>query len=64
MNGIIYCGVSSKEQIEGTSLESQELPCRCWHRGQCGDRSWTPHQFRMRIFHSPCPGNDEFPVDI
>src|SRR5437016_4958277 len=26
-NGIIYCRVSSKEQIEGTSLESQELAC-------------------------------------
>ena len=28
MTGIIYCRVSSKEQIEGTSLESQELACR------------------------------------
>jgi DNA invertase Pin-like site-specific DNA recombinase len=28
MNGIIYCRVSSKEQVEGTSLESQELACR------------------------------------
>jgi site-specific DNA recombinase len=28
MNGIIYCRVSSKEQTEGTSLESQELACR------------------------------------
>jgi site-specific DNA recombinase len=28
MNGIIYCRVSSKEQIEGTSLESQEVACR------------------------------------
>src|SRR5271169_1762407 len=28
MNGIIYCRVSSKEQIEGTSLESQETACR------------------------------------
>src|SRR2546426_1167574 len=27
MNGIIYCRVSSKEQIEGTSLESQEVAC-------------------------------------
>src|SRR5579864_7803431 len=27
MNGIIYCRVSSKEQVEGTSLESQELAC-------------------------------------
>jgi site-specific DNA recombinase len=28
MNGIIYCRVSSKEQVEGTSLESQEMACR------------------------------------
>jgi DNA invertase Pin-like site-specific DNA recombinase len=28
MNGVIYCRVSSKEQIEGTSLESQEAACR------------------------------------
>jgi site-specific DNA recombinase len=28
MNGVIYCRVSSKEQIEGTSLESQELACQ------------------------------------
>jgi DNA invertase Pin-like site-specific DNA recombinase len=28
MNGIIYCRVSSKEQIEGTSLDSQESACR------------------------------------
>src|SRR6185312_12328628 len=28
MNGIIYCRVSSKEQVEGTSLESQEIACR------------------------------------
>src|SRR5580692_6805482 len=28
MKGIIYCRVSSKEQVEGTSLESQELACR------------------------------------
>lgn len=28
MNGVIYCRVSSKEQIEGTSLESQEVSCR------------------------------------
>jgi len=32
MNGIIYCRVSSKEQIEGTSLESQELACRDFAR--------------------------------
>jgi site-specific DNA recombinase len=28
MNAVIYCRVSSKEQVEGTSLESQELSCR------------------------------------
>ncbi len=28
MKGVIYCRVSSKEQIEGTSLESQEVACR------------------------------------
>jgi site-specific DNA recombinase len=28
INGVIYCRVSSKEQIEGTSLESQEIACR------------------------------------
>ena len=28
MNGVIYCRVSSKEQIQGTSLRSQELACR------------------------------------
>jgi site-specific DNA recombinase len=28
MNAVIYCRVSSKEQIDGTSLESQELACR------------------------------------
>lgn len=27
-NGIIYCRVSSSEQVEGTSLESQERMCR------------------------------------
>src|SRR3989442_7604035 len=32
MNGIIYCRVSSKEQIEGTSLESQEAACREYAR--------------------------------
>src|SRR5712692_8486075 len=32
MNGIIYCRVSSKEQIEGTSLESQETACREYAR--------------------------------
>src|SRR5215472_3334689 len=28
MTGVIYCRVSSKEQIEGTSLESQQAACR------------------------------------
>jgi len=28
MNAVIYCRVSSKEQIDGTSLESQELACK------------------------------------
>lgn len=28
MNAVIYCRVSSKEQVGGTSLESQELACR------------------------------------
>src|ERR1035438_5645276 len=28
MNTVIYCRVSSKEQIEGTSLETQEAACR------------------------------------
>src|SRR5580658_5599667 len=32
MTGIIYCRVSSKEQIEGTSLEVQEAACREYAR--------------------------------
>jgi DNA invertase Pin-like site-specific DNA recombinase len=32
MNAVIYCRVSSKEQIEGTSLESQESACREYAR--------------------------------
>src|SRR5438309_7516503 len=32
MNGVIYCRVSSKEQVEGTSLESQEAACREYAR--------------------------------
>src|ERR1017187_3664802 len=28
MNAVIYCRVSSKEQVEGTSLESQEIACK------------------------------------
>jgi DNA invertase Pin-like site-specific DNA recombinase len=28
MNAVIYCRVSSKDQVDGTSLESQELACR------------------------------------
>src|SRR2546425_7906596 len=34
MNGIIYCRVSSKEQIEGTSLETQEQACREYARAK------------------------------
>ncbi len=34
MNGIIYCRVSSKEQIEGTSLESQQTACREYARAK------------------------------
>jgi site-specific DNA recombinase len=32
VNGVIYCRVSSKEQIEGTSLESQEIACKEYAR--------------------------------
>jgi DNA invertase Pin-like site-specific DNA recombinase len=32
MNAIIYCRVSSKDQVDGTSLESQELACREYAR--------------------------------
>ena len=28
MNAVIYCRVSSKEQVEGTSLDSQEKACK------------------------------------
>ena len=28
MNAVIYCRVSSRDQVEGTSLESQERSCR------------------------------------
>jgi site-specific DNA recombinase len=31
-NGVIYCRVSSKEQIEGTSLESQDIACKEYAR--------------------------------
>ncbi len=34
MNGIIYVRVSSKEQIEGTSLESQTLACQEYARAK------------------------------
>lgn len=34
MNGIIYCRVSSKEQVEGTSLEVQEAACREYARAK------------------------------
>src|SRR3989304_3297443 len=32
MNAVIYCRVSSKDQVEGTSLESQEQSCRDYAR--------------------------------
>src|SRR5216683_534649 len=32
MNGVIYCRVSSEEQVKGTSLESQEVSCREYAR--------------------------------
>src|SRR5690242_4222605 len=32
MNALVYCRVSSKEQIEGTSLESQQLACEEYAR--------------------------------
>lgn len=34
MNGVIYCRVSSKEQIGGTSLESQGLACQDYARSK------------------------------
>ncbi len=34
MNAIIYCRVSSKEQIEGTSLESQQAACHEYARSK------------------------------
>ena len=34
MNGIVYCRVSSKEQTEGTSLESQRLACEEYARSK------------------------------
>ncbi len=34
MNVVIYVRVSSKEQVEGTSLESQELACRDYARSK------------------------------
>ena len=34
MNGVIYCRVSSKEQMAGTSLESQEAACREYARSK------------------------------
>jgi len=33
-HGVIYCRVSSKEQAEGTSLESQEVACRDFARAK------------------------------
>jgi len=32
MNAVIYCRVSSRDQVEGTSLESQEAACRDYAR--------------------------------
>ena len=32
MNAVIYCRVSSRDQVEGTSLESQEAACREYAR--------------------------------
>jgi site-specific DNA recombinase len=34
MNAVIYCRVSSREQVEGTSLESQQLACEEYARAQ------------------------------
>jgi site-specific DNA recombinase len=34
MNAVIYCRVSSKEQIDGTSLETQETACREYARSK------------------------------
>ncbi|MCW5976485.1 MAG: recombinase family protein [Bryobacteraceae bacterium] len=34
MNAVIYCRVSSKEQVEGTSLESQQLACEEYARAR------------------------------
>jgi site-specific DNA recombinase len=34
MNTVVYCRVSSKEQIEGTSLEMQEAACREYARAK------------------------------
>ena len=34
ISGVIYCRVSSKEQIEGTSLESQEIACKEYARSR------------------------------
>jgi site-specific DNA recombinase len=33
-NGVIYCRVSTKDQVDGTSLESQERICREWAERQ------------------------------
>lgn len=34
MNAVIYCRVSSKDQVDGTSLESQDLACRDYAKRQ------------------------------
>src|SRR5712692_3994919 len=42
MNGIIYCRVSSKEQVKGTSLDSQDLACR--------DAAHAKHVAILKVF--------------
>ncbi len=42
MNAVIYCRVSSKEQVDGTSLESQQLACK-----EYADRN---HLTVLRVF--------------
>ncbi|HET9285298.1 MAG TPA: recombinase family protein [Candidatus Angelobacter sp.] len=42
MNGIIYCRVSSKDQVKGTSLDSQEADCRALAR--------TKHSAILKVF--------------
>lgn len=42
MNGIIYCRVSSKDQVKGTSLDSQESDCRALAQ--------TKHSAILKVF--------------